>query len=131
MPSRRVTDLHPDLRARHARWESLCEAAGITVMTTCTYRSQAEQDQLYAQGRTAPGRKVTWTRTSRHSETINGHPAATAWDFVPMVSGKPAWSANDPAWAKAGEIAESLGLEWGGSWSAGKRDLPHIQMRRS
>lgn len=130
MPSRRVTDLHPDLRVLHARWEAACEAAGVAVLTTCTYRSQAEQDQLYAIGRTVPGRKVTWTRTSRHSETINGHPAASAWDFVPLVSGKAVWSAADPAWRIAGIEAERLGLEWGGRWAAGKRDLPHIQMVR-
>lgn len=130
MPSRRVTDLHPDLRVLHPRWEAACEAAGVTVLTTCTYRSQAEQDELYAQGRTKPGRKVTWTRTSRHSETLNGHPAATAWDFVPLVNGKPVWSAADPAWRIAGREATKLGLEWGGDWSAAQRDLPHIQMRR-
>lgn len=130
MPSRRVEDLHPELRVLHPRWVAACEARGVAVLTTCTYRSQAEQDALYAQGRTKPGRKVTWTRTSRHSETINGHPAASAWDFVPLVSGKPSWSATDPAWRIAGEAAEALGLEWGGRWPAGKRDMPHIQMRR-
>jgi len=130
MPSRRIEDLHPELRVLHPRWVAACEAAGVMVLTTCTYRSQAEQDALYAQGRTKPGRKVTWTRSSRHSETINGYPAASAWDFVPLVSGKAAWSANDPAWRIAGEAAEALGLEWGGRWAAGKRDMPHIQMRR-
>lgn len=29
-------------------------------------RTQAEQDRLYAQGRTRPGPIVTWTRRSRH-----------------------------------------------------------------
>lgn len=131
MPSRRVEDLHPELRVLHPRWVAACEAAGVTVLTTCTYRSQAEQDALYAQGRTLPGRKVTWTRTSRHSETINGHPAASAWDFVPLRYGKAIWSATDPSWQIAGACAEECGLEWGGRWAKGKRDMPHIQMRRA
>lgn len=33
-------------------------------------RSQAEQDALYAQGRTAPGKVVTWTRDSDHLRGI-------------------------------------------------------------
>lgn len=129
MPSRRITDLHPELRVLYPRWEAACEKAGVTVLVTCTYRSQAEQDELYAQGRTKPGKKVTWTRTSRHSETINGHPAASAWDFVPIIAGKAVWSSTHPAWQIAGKIAEDLGLEWGGSWLKNK-DFPHIQMRR-
>lgn len=130
MPSRAITDLHPELRVLHPRWEAACEARGVTVLTTCTYRSQAEQDQLFAIGRTVPGRKVTWTRTSRHSETINGRPASSAWDFVPLVTGKAVWSPRHPAWVIAGEEAEKLGLEWGGRWAAGQRDMPHIQMKR-
>ncbi len=30
------------------------------------YRTQEQQDVLYAQGRTAPGPVVTWTRQSNH-----------------------------------------------------------------
>ena len=130
MPSRRIEDLHPELRVLHPRWVEACEAAGVTVLTTCTYRSQAEQDTTFAQGRTKPGKIVTWTRKSRHSETINGYPAASAWDYVPLIAGKPVWQASHPAWAIAGEAAEALGLEWGGRWAKGKRDLPHIQLRR-
>lgn len=129
MPSRDPAHLHPELRPKHALWEARCRAAGIDVLTTCTYRPQAEQDALYAQGRTKPGRKVTWTRKSRHSETLNGVPAASAWDFVPLIAGKPSWSDKDPSWKIAGAIAEELGLEWGGNWTR-SRDMPHIQMRR-
>lgn len=130
MPSRRIEDLHPELRVLYPRWEAACEARGATVLVTCTWRSQAEQDALYAQGRSLPGRIVTWTRTSRHSEMINGRPASSAWDFVPLVAGKAVWQATHPAWQIAGEEAERLGLEWGGSWQKTKRDFPHIQLRR-
>lgn len=129
MPSRDPMHLQPELRILHARWLDACGKAGIDVLTTCTYRSQAEQDQLWAQGRTAPGAKVTWTRTSRHSETINGRPASTAWDFVVLVAGKAVWNAKHPHWAIAGSIAEDLGLDWGGAWARNK-DFPHIQLRR-
>ena len=131
MPSRRIEDLHPELRVLHPRWVAACEAAGVTVLTTCTYRAQAEQAELYAQGRTTPGAIVTWTLDSRHSETINRSPAASAWDFVPLFAGKAVWQATNPAWLIAGEAAEALGLEWGGRWPKRKRDMPHVQMRRA
>lgn len=130
MPSRDPEHLHPALRPLHAAWLAACKQRGIHVLTTCTYRPQSEQDELYAIGRTRPGTKVTWTRTSRHSEKLGGFPASSAWDFVPLVNGKPSWKETDPAWEACGVEAELLGLEWGGRWGARKRDMPHIQMKR-
>ena len=39
---------------------------GFGVGIASAGRTQAEQDHIYAQGRTRPGNKVTWTRNSRH-----------------------------------------------------------------
>ncbi|WP_445147328.1 hypothetical protein [Dyella sp. Tek66A03] len=38
----------------------------VDFTVTAGYRTHAEQDALYAQGRTKPGNVVTWTRNSRH-----------------------------------------------------------------
>lgn len=131
MPSRNIVDLHLAMRPLARRFVADCKAAGIDVLITCTYRPQAEQTALYAQGRTKPGKVVTWTLRSRHSEVdADGNPASTAFDFVPLRAGKAVWSATDAAWRTAGKVAESLGLEWGGAWPAGKRDMPHVQMPR-
>ena len=135
MPSRDPRHLHPETRILHARWEAACNEAGIEVLTTCTYRPQAEQDALYAQGRTTPGRIVTWTRKSRHSEKINDRPAASAWDFVVLVMGKAVWNAKHPHWTIAGEIAEAMGLTWGARFVSKRTGRPtpdysHIQSKR-
>jgi peptidoglycan L-alanyl-D-glutamate endopeptidase CwlK len=127
VPSRDANLCHPDLKPKLLRWLELATSAHLSPLVTCTYRSQSEQDALYAQGRTAPGKKVTWTRRSNHSFTIGGKPASLAFDFVPLISGKPTWNAKDPSWLKLGEIAESLGLVWGGRWTKAK-DLPHIEL---
>lgn len=131
MPSRSLEDLHPAMRPLVDLWLARCKAAGLEVLVTCTYRPQAEQDELYAQGRTKPGKMVTWTRSSFHSAKHRGEPGSLAVDFVPLSGGKPSWSASDPAWQKVGAIAEEAGLNWGGRWLAGKRDLPHVEHPRA
>jgi peptidoglycan L-alanyl-D-glutamate endopeptidase CwlK len=75
---------------------------------------------LYAQGRTAPGKKVTNAKGGQ-----SFHNWKVAFDFCPIVNGKPNW--NDVAlYTKCGEIAESVGLEWAGRWKSFK-ELAHCQ----
>lgn len=97
-----------------------CKAAGIDVIITSTYRDHASQNALYAQGRTTPGKKVTNAKGGQ-----SYHNWKVAFDFCPIVNGKPAW--NDVAlFTKCGEIAESVGLEWAGRWVKFK-ELAHCQ----
>lgn len=133
MSSRKITDLHPDLQPKCLAFLGRCAEAGIPIMLTCTYRSQAEQDALYAQGRSAPGPRVTWTLSSRHSFTLNGKPAASAFDIALLKDGKPHWdtkiSINEnmiPDYQEVGILGERLGLIWGGRWK--KPDYPHFQL---
>ncbi len=133
MSSRKITDLHPNLQPKCLAFLGLCAEAGIPVMLTCTYRSQAEQDALYAQGRTKPGRKVTWTRSSRHSFTLDGKPASKAFDIAVLSDGKPTWDLkadvnkdNQSDYITIGVIGRKLGLEWGGGWKT--PDYPHFQL---
>ena len=100
---------------------------GIPFMFTCTYRSQEEQDALYTQGRTAPGKIVTWTHNSRHTRR-------DAFDIAILRSGQPVWDIkvdvnkdDVPDYQQAGEIGESLGLVWGGRWKT--PDYPHFQLK--
>ncbi|WP_177225954.1 M15 family metallopeptidase, partial [Arsenicibacter rosenii] len=62
MPSRSISDLHPDLAYAYGvacgRWMHLYPNAPKPFLTA-THRPDAEQDQLYAQGRTMPGPVVT------------------------------------------------------------------------
>src|SRR4051812_27054380 len=119
MSSRRIEDLHPILRPLAVQFAADCKAAGIDVIFTATYRSSAEQDDLYAQGRTTPGRKVTNAKggQSQHNTQINGTPAARAFDIaIKGPGGTLIWDAHDPKWQKAGLTGKALGLVWGGDW---------------
>ncbi|GKV67288.1 MULTISPECIES: M15 family metallopeptidase [unclassified Sporosarcina] len=96
--------------------------AGITdVFVTETYRSQARQKYLYAQGRTRPGNIVTWTLNSNHA-------SRRAWD----IAVAPPKSLYDVATLnRAGAVARKLGITWGGDWAAKNIDRPHFEVQPS
>lgn len=131
MPSRNPNDLHPQLQPIYKQFADEMEAADIDYILTCTYRSGDEQNRLFAQGRTRPGAIVTRARAgqSAHNFTVNGKPAAKAFDIVIMVNGKPEWTGKHPNWKKAGEIGMRLGLNWYGRPGAPFREMPHFQLR--
>ena len=96
-----------------------CEKEGLPVLITETYRSQARQDYLYAQGRTRAGKVVTWTRNSRHTGRM-------AWDICKNVKGQEYSDAT--FFAKCGKIAKRLGITWGGTWDT--PDQPHFEVTK-
>lgn len=133
MPSRQLEHLHPDLQPLAREFLRRCEAAKLDILVTCTYRSNDEQNQLYAQGRNGkPGKIVTYAKggQSAHNHTIQGKPAARAFDIVPLVAGKPVWDAAHPAWKEAGRIGMELGLNWYGRPGAKFREMPHFELNK-
>ena len=94
-----------------------CKRQGLNVLITETYRSQERQNKLYAQGRTASGKKVTWTRHSRHT-------SRRAWDICQNVKGQE--YSNTTFFRRCGDIAKSLDIIWGGDWST--PDMPHFEV---
>ncbi len=84
------------------------------------YRTLAEQDEIYARGRTSPGEIVTLV-TGGHSF----HNARRAIDLaiVDTATGKPIW--EKPLFDKLAAVKDKK-LEWGGAWKEFV-DLPHFQ----
>ena len=133
MPSRRIEDLHPALQPICHEFLQRCKAAGLDILITCTYRSSAEQDELYAQGRSKPGRIVTRAKGGQSSHNATAHdgtPAAHAFDVVPLVLGKPVWNDTHPHWREAGWIGMELGLNWYGRPDAPFREFPHFELKK-
>lgn len=118
--SRKLEDLHPKVEAMCRAFIAACRDEGIDVLITSTYRDNESQNALYAQGRTKPGAKVTNAKAGQ-----SYHNYKCAFDFVPIVAGKAQWS-DIKTFARCGEIAESVGLEWAGRWKSFK-ELAHCQ----
>jgi peptidoglycan L-alanyl-D-glutamate endopeptidase CwlK len=123
----KLAGVNPKLAAVVERAIELTEVDFVVVQGN---RTQAEQDALYAQGRTKPGPKVTWTRNSNH---IGGN----AVDLAPWVNGAIEWDNSGrlglyPHIAAAmQDAATELGvpITWGGSWKS-TPDRPHFELKR-
>lgn len=93
---------------------------GMAMQMDLVYRTFAHQDQLYAQGRTEPGPRVTNARGGQ-----SWHNYGLGADVVfSTANGQPSWPENGN-WTRYGEIAESYGLTWGGRWR--NPDRPHVE----
>lgn len=130
--SRKIEDLVPAMQEKARVFAGRMAEIGIPFMFTRTRCTKDEQTGLYAQGRTKPGLIVTWTLKSRH---IDGE----AFDIAILNDGKPDWrdkvsvNENDvPDYLEAGQIGESIGLEWGGRFKNNKGkprpDAAHFQL---
>ena len=119
--SRDLTLLHPKLQAILQKVKAECEAQGLYVLWTDGLRTKAEQDALYAQGRTAAGTIVT---NVRYPDSL--HNWGVAVDFCRNVKGRK-YDDTDNFFYRVAYVAKRYGLDWGGDWTKFK-DKPHLQM---
>lgn len=96
---------------------------GISIKVLSGTRSYAEQEALYAKGRTAPGPKVTNARGG-----YSNHNFGIAFDIGVFSGGK--FLTDSPKYKAVGVLGMELGLEWGGNWTS-IVDQPHFQLRPS
>lgn len=126
--SDKLAGVHPRLIVKVTRILNAIAELGFPMLVTDGVRTQAQQRDLYAQGRTAPGAKVTnadgIVKRSNHQTKDDGFGYAVDCAF--LVDGKPSWDDAHP-WALYGEMAKALDLTWGGSWKS--PDRPHVEMK--
>lgn len=120
--ARDITLLHPELQEIIPKFLKACKDKGLNVKITDTLRTKEEQNKLYAQGRTTPGKIVTWVRYP-----YSNHNWGMAFDIC-RNDGKGAYNDNDKWFAKVAEIGKSFGLSWGGDWKPA--DKPHFELIR-
>jgi len=117
-----IATLHPKAQELARKFMATAMPAmkehGLVIKIICGNRTYAEQDALYAQGRTAPGNVVTNARGG-----YSNHCFQVAFDIGLFRNG--AYLGDDPHYAACGKIGQSVGLEWGGSWKF--CDEPHFQ----
>ena len=120
---RDITLCHPRLQALAGRLVEECNKQGLKIKIGETLRTVAEQDALYAQGRTKPGPIVTNAPGSNFSSY---HQWGTAFDFF-RNDGSGAYNESGRFFERVGAIGVALGLEWGGNWKS-PVDKPHFQL---
>ena len=111
--NRSLEALSPEFRERLERVIARMESEhGHKVQIVETFRDQARQDHLFAQGRTRPGPVVTWTTSSNHTH-------GRAADL--LVDGT---YDNPLAMVRLARIASEEGLRTLGSRDPGHVELP-------
>ena len=126
---RGIDKLHPELQVCVNKFLEECEKQGLKVLVTETLRTLKEQESLYEQGRTKPGKIVT-NATGYQSP----HCWGVAFDFCRNKKG---WEYDntDGFFDKVGRIAEAMfdnteyDLFWGGDFRTFV-DKPHIEMKK-
>lgn len=120
---RDIKQCHPRLQKLADELKTACERKGLKISITECLRTVEEQNALYAQGRTKPGKIVTKANGSSYSSM---HQWGVAFDFCRADNRSP-FDDSDGFFEKVGEIGKILGLEWGGNWTSPK-DRPHFQL---
>jgi peptidoglycan L-alanyl-D-glutamate endopeptidase CwlK len=116
-----IEKLLPEVREYARALVKRAAAISIEVKVIGGLRTYAEQDALYAQGRTQPGQKVTNAKGGE-----SNHNFGIAFD-VGIFEGRNYLPAS-PAYDVVGAIGTEIGLEWGGHWTS-LIDKPHYQLR--
>lgn len=119
---RDITKLHPELQGKIETLKKLCAAEGLALGIGECFRTVAEQDELYAQGRTKPGSIVT---NGKGSSYQSQHQWGIAVDFFRNIKGQE-YTSNQ-FFADVAKIAKGLGLGWGGDWKSFV-DRPHLYL---
>jgi peptidoglycan L-alanyl-D-glutamate endopeptidase CwlK len=120
----RLSKLHPSIRSDAVR--AYREAVRLTPqnvhpVVVQTLRTFEEQDLLYQKGRTRPGPIVTNAKAGS-----SYHNYGLALDFCLDVKGKLIWTVNKD-WMTVVECFKELGFSWGGDWTGGFKDYPHLE----
>jgi peptidoglycan L-alanyl-D-glutamate endopeptidase CwlK len=119
---RGIEKLHPAVRIKAERLVVLCNKNGLPIKITETLRTKAEQDAIYAQGRTTPGKIVSNAPGTGYQSP---HQWGVAFDFCRNVKGKE-YDNSDGFFESVGALGKSVGLFWGGDYRTMK-DSPHFE----
>jgi len=136
----RIGNLHPKIRQKvldaYLDINNRKLGKGVRLRLSHTTRTFKEQNDLYAIGRTKPGRKVT---NAKGGQSIHNY--SLAWDIVLLLDKngdglfeEASWDTlkdfdgdGESDWMEVVRGFKAIGAEWGGDWKSFK-DYPHFQL---
>lgn len=123
-----IATLHERVRPYARALISKAASQGIIIKVISGMRTYAEQDALYEQGRSKPGKIVTNARGG-----YSNHNFGVAFDIgIFTGSSDPekakTYVSESPVYKAIGALGTDIGLDWGGNWTSPK-DEPHFQLR--
>ena len=116
----RISKIYPDIQQSAINFINQVESElGIRLRVYSGKRTWDEQDALYEQGRTLPGKIITNAKGG-----YSYHNYGLAIDVVEIRNKEAIWDTN---WLGIGKIGIENGFEWGGNFES-FIDKPHFQM---
>lgn len=115
-----IATLHPRVQPLARALVHAAAQQGLTIKVIDGSRTYDQQNALYEQGRSRPGDIVTNARGGQ-----SWHNFGLAFDIGVFQGAR--YLEESPAYAAVGALGNSLGLEWGGSWTGRLVDEPHFQ----
>ena len=115
-----IKTLHQEVQPLAAKLIESALAQGINAKIIGGSRTYAEQDALYAQGRTTPGKIVTQAKGGQ-----SWHNFGLAFDVGIFSRDSKVYYGESAAYRELGKLGQALGLQWGGDWKF--VDEPHFQ----
>lgn len=124
----RIEKIHPKLRVELTTIVKELELRNVDIRIVQGLRTFKEQDDLYAQGRTTPGNKVT---NAKGGESYHNYGLSV--DFVLLhKDGKISWDMKEDMdndkkadWMEVVEVFTKYNWSWGGLWKT--PDNPHFE----
>jgi peptidoglycan LD-endopeptidase CwlK len=126
----RVMKLHPKLRNEALQIiDEIEKKDGIKIRVVQSTRTHKEQADIYAQGRTKPGKVVTWAKPGS-----SFHNYGLALDFCILhADGSISWSLHEDLdedkkadWFEVISRFKRYGWETGAEWRT-RKDYPHLE----
>jgi peptidoglycan L-alanyl-D-glutamate endopeptidase CwlK len=122
----KIDTLEPDFKVKIQQLLSELSLRGIRCVVTSARRTIAEQDDLYAQGRTKPGKIVTKAKGGQSPHNFGL--AADLCPIKPNTTNDLWWDAPQEIWNVIHLLAEEgdlLDLDSGYDWNF--VDRPHVE----
>lgn len=126
-----LRSIHPVLLAGTNVLIQRCYTKGIPIVITQGMRTFAEQNVLYAQGRSKPGTIIT---NARGGSSYHNYGLAVDFALLLPDGNAVSWDMKRDGdqdkkadWQEVVAEAKQLGFEWGGDWTT-FQDYSHLQM---
>lgn len=119
-----LASVHPTLRKKIELLDQKCAEKGLHFQISQGLRDEAQQNDLYAQGRSGP--RKDWKKVTSLKYPYSLHNWGLAVDFYRDEKGKDYWDNSDGFFEKVGTIAQSIGLSSGCFWR--NKDRPHLEL---
>jgi len=119
-----IDRLHPIFRPIAVNFiEEIEKDFGVTIHIDSGYRSFTEQQGIYNQGRSKPGKIISWAKPGS-----SWHNYGLAIDICPWAAdhSKLDWNYDFSKWRAC---AEKYRLTWGGNFPKGKIDEDHYEYK--